>query len=269
MSCKCNNCSSLSSVNIPEGVTTIEQNVFRNCSSLTSIIIPMNVTSIEPHAFDNCSNLTSITFFKATNSESGYNLFLGTSCFARCHNLSDIYCYRTDNISCGNSITGSPFRYTSSDWVDLSKVTLHIPENCSTPQNYPLSSCGKIVYFEDEIPKCEKPTISYVNGKLYFDCATDDVVFYSNISTPKTGNNVNCSELDLSVAYNITVFARKAGYKDSESVHATLSWSGMVLNVEDGESSGLSNKRKGDVNEDGAVDISDVVNVINIIAGVE
>ena len=229
----------------------------------------MNVTSIEPHAFDNCSNLTSITFFKATNSESGYNLFLGTSCFARCHNLSDIYCYRTDNISCGNSITGSPFRYTSSDWVDLSKVTLHIPENCSTPQNYPLSSCGKIVYFEDEIPKCEKPTISYVNGKLYFDCATDDVVFYSNISTPKTGNNVNCSELDLSVAYNITLFSRKAGYKDSESVHATLSWSGMVLNVEDGESSGLSNKRKGDVNEDGAVDISDVVNVINIIAGVE
>ena len=37
------------------------------------------------------------------------------------------------------------------------------------------------------------------------------------------------SELDLSVAYFITVYAKKPGYFDSETVHATLSWAGGMV----------------------------------------
>ena len=43
-------------------VTTIGESSFRDCSSLTSIVIPDGVTSIEFSAFSHCSSLTSITY---------------------------------------------------------------------------------------------------------------------------------------------------------------------------------------------------------------
>lgn len=55
------NCSSLASVNIPSSVTSIRESAFNNCSSLTSITIPSGVTRIEESTFTNCSSLTSIT----------------------------------------------------------------------------------------------------------------------------------------------------------------------------------------------------------------
>lgn len=53
-------CSSLTSINIPESVTSIGKNAFSGCSSLTSINIPNGVTSIGWEAFRDCSSLTSI-----------------------------------------------------------------------------------------------------------------------------------------------------------------------------------------------------------------
>ena len=51
-------CSSLTSIYIPDGVTTIGFSAFSGCSSLTSIYIPSSVTSIESRAFSGCSILT-------------------------------------------------------------------------------------------------------------------------------------------------------------------------------------------------------------------
>lgn len=55
------NCSSLTSINIPSGVTSISERAFQYCSGLTSIVIPDSVTSIGNSAFKNCSGLASIT----------------------------------------------------------------------------------------------------------------------------------------------------------------------------------------------------------------
>ena len=51
-------CSRLTSITIPDGVTSIGNFAFKSCSKLTSITIPNSVTSIgDYYAFENCENL--------------------------------------------------------------------------------------------------------------------------------------------------------------------------------------------------------------------
>ena len=55
------NCSSLTSVTIPESVTSIGYSAFNGCTSLTSVTIPESVTSIGLGAmFQNCTSLKSV-----------------------------------------------------------------------------------------------------------------------------------------------------------------------------------------------------------------
>ena len=54
-------CSGLTSITIPNSVTSIGANAFEGCSALTSISIPQSVTSIGSNAFDGCSALETIS----------------------------------------------------------------------------------------------------------------------------------------------------------------------------------------------------------------
>ena len=56
------NCSSLTSITIPNKLTTIGESAFSGCDSLTSITIPDSVTSIGEYAFWSCDSLTSVIF---------------------------------------------------------------------------------------------------------------------------------------------------------------------------------------------------------------
>ena len=54
-------CSSLESITIPYGVTSISGYLFQNCTSLTSVTLPSSVTGIGIYGFYGCSSLESIT----------------------------------------------------------------------------------------------------------------------------------------------------------------------------------------------------------------
>jgi hypothetical protein len=56
------NCSSLTSIVIPEGVKSIGREAFYHCTSLTSVTIPSSVTRIGDRAFDNCTGLQKLNF---------------------------------------------------------------------------------------------------------------------------------------------------------------------------------------------------------------
>ena len=76
-------CSGLTSIKIPDGVTAIGDYCFRGCSGLTSINIPDGVTAIGNQWFLGCSGLTSIKIPDGVTA-------LGKSCFESCSGLTSI-----------------------------------------------------------------------------------------------------------------------------------------------------------------------------------
>ena len=76
-------CTSLTSITIPNSVTSISERTFSGCSSLTSITIPNSVTSIGWCAFCGCSSLTSITIPNSVTS-------IGYDAFQDCTSLTSI-----------------------------------------------------------------------------------------------------------------------------------------------------------------------------------
>ena len=74
-------CTSLTSITIPNSVTAIGDSTFYSCYSLTSVSIPDSVTFIGDSAFDFCESLTSVSIPDSVT-------FIGDNAFSGCSNLT-------------------------------------------------------------------------------------------------------------------------------------------------------------------------------------
>ena len=87
-------CTGLTSVTIPDSVTSIGAGAFSYCTGLTSVTIPDSVTSIGAGAFSYCTGLTSVIIPDSVES-------IGASAFYGCDSLVSVY-YTGDMASwCG------------------------------------------------------------------------------------------------------------------------------------------------------------------------
>ena len=139
------NCSSLTSITIPESVTSIGSNAFEGCrikrvtfncasveswfskmTTLTTVVLGGSVTSIGNEAFSGCSSLTSINIPESVTS-------IGISAFEGCSSLTSI------TIPEGvTSIGGSAFYNCSS----LTSIT--IPEGMTSIGDWAFSYCTSL-----------------------------------------------------------------------------------------------------------------------------
>ena len=76
-------CSGLASLTLPSGVTKIGDNAFCDCSGLTSLTLPSDVTEIGNAAFEGCSGLASLTLPSGVTK-------IGYSAFCDCSGLTSL-----------------------------------------------------------------------------------------------------------------------------------------------------------------------------------
>ena len=104
-------CSGLTSVSIPNSLTSLGTGIFSGCSSLASVTIPNSVTSIGAYAFRECSSLTSVTIPNSVTQ-------IAQDAFSGCSNLKEVYCL-AENVPV---LLSSPFQNCHPE-----NITLYVP----------------------------------------------------------------------------------------------------------------------------------------------
>ena len=193
-------------------MTKIGDGTFSGCTSLTSITIPNSVTSIGGGAFSGCTSLTSITLPNSVTS-------INEGVFQNCKNLENVYCY-------AEKIPSTQKDAFKDSYVEY--ATLHVPASAINEYKTtePWSSFGTFKILEGteiETKKCEAPTIAYKDGELSFTCATEGVEYISEVNCADV-SKFYTSTVALTACYDIKVYATKAGYENSDVATAKLYW---------------------------------------------
>ena len=250
-------CSGMTSINIPNQVTSIEQFTFTNCRSLSSITIPNSVTSIGPYAFAWCTSLTSLTLsnnvesimdnaFRGDSSLISLTIpskvsFIGPYAFQECYGLTSMV------VETGNK------NYDSR-------------ENCNaiieTATNTLLAGCQNTV-----IPN----SVTSIGENAFYFCLTlTSIVIPSSVKSIGKRAFLDCRNLSTINSYIKNVFETgEEAFKYSQNAtlyvpkgtarayRETADWNRFTNIVERTNSY--------DVNNDGVVNITDVVTLVNAI----
>ena len=188
-------CSGLTSVTIPNSVTSIGEWAFNGCTGLTSVTIPNSVTSIGGSAFSGCTGLTSVTIEAETPPTLGEKAFYGTNNCPIYVPCNAVNAYKTAWSEYADRIVANCASYTITfvNWDGSNLQTLSVTEG-EMPQ-YTGSTPAR--------PDDEEYTYTFFGWTPQIVAVTADATYTANYTaTPKSqdindvqGDNVQCTKL--------------------------------------------------------------------------
>ena len=181
-------CTNLTSVTIPDSVTSIGDRAFYYCTNLTSVTIPDSVTSIGNSVFSYCSSITSITIPDSVTS-------IGTSTFFHCSGLANVVipdsitsigsgmfngCTSLTSIIIPNNVT-SIGKTAFYNCASLTSVT--IPDSITSIGENAFRKCVSLTNIE--IPA----SVTNIDNSVFYDCALmQNYDFTACLSVPTLAN---------------------------------------------------------------------------------
>ena len=237
-------CTSLTSILIPDSVTTINSRTFSGCGALTSITIPDGVTGIGSGAFLRCTSLTRITIPDSVS-------FIGRTAFSYCTSLTGVTIPDSVSFLGGGSFT---------DCSSLKSIT--IPDSVTLIERQTFFNCTSltsitigngVTSIEDRaFENCESLTsiiflgsAPTVGSDLFLDTAVGATALVSNTTFGANGESWN----------NLTVRVSRADLSGVDLSSADLSGldlSGSDLSGANLSSANLSSTNLSGVNFSGA-----------------
>ena len=238
-------CTLLTTVTIPNSVTTIGGATFEYCESLTSVTLPDSITSISEDAFGSCKSLTTVTIPNSVTSIGRAAFFecLSLTSFTITNSITDIgnyaffYCTSLATVTIPDNVTSIGYM-AFYDCKSLTTVT--IPDSVTSIGDYAFG------YDEDEdwnTQKIENFTIQGYKGSVAETYANENEFAFISL-----GQSQQLSKGDANGDGKVSVAdARK-----------------LIVAIAKGQTDELL--EFGDVNNDGKISVADARKIVVAIA---
>lgn len=185
-------CVGLTSIDIPETVTIIDTGAFSTCTGLTSVNLPVSITYLGTDVFYQCSGLTSVIIPNSVP-------FIGSGTFAYCSSLTDI--------AIPSSVT-----YIG-DWAFSEcsgLVSVHIPNTVTYIDDFAFHGCSGLVSVN--IPN----SVTYIGKEAFMDCSLPSIYIPSSVTYLSEG------AFDDNNPYSIVVDPNNRIYDSRDNSNAII-----------------------------------------------
>ena len=211
-------CRSLASVTLPEGVTDIGYGAFRNCRSLMEVALPNSLESIQEETFKDCSTLNSIVVPDGVTAIGSFAFATVRVLYYDCLEDKYYYCSSLYGITIGNGV-----EYIADDAFGDVKPELNFPElyYVQTDNEYVRDWFAErypqvnVIGMEDELP--ELPYRTTVDGLVYL--IKDGEAMVTGVEDDEITSAVIISEVD---GAPVTAIGNEAFEDCSSLVSVTL-----------------------------------------------
>lgn len=294
------NCDHLASITLPDRITTIVQGMFKSCDSLTDITIPNNISNIDYYAFDSCSNLNSITIMNPNCKiyDNKNTIQYTTTIYGFSGSTAEQYATRYNRkfVSLGNLA----YKYLDDGTIEITSCSNRNATSIDIPSEINGKSVTRIG--TDAFSNCYNLTsinipygVTSIGDYTFLSCySLTSITIPDGVTSIGKDAFYNCYRLtSITIPDSVTNIGDSAFYECSNlksikiknpkceiySSYSTISQNSIIYGYSESTAEEYADKynrefialdklttEKGDVNNNGKIDISDATLVLTIYA---